>query len=851
MSFKQVSHWFNKLVELTADEQQEQITQLLDSKVLTEPQCELLKQMLDADKQQSLPEKVVDLKQPLLPSDSDVQLSKQPMIGAYRLLRLIGSGGMGHVYLAARDDGSYEQQVAIKLSQQHFDDKSVKRFQNERQILAQLRHPHIAQLLDGGTASSQQPYLVMEYIKGQSISQYCIDHHLGLRDRLRLLLQVCQAVSFAHQNLVLHRDLKPDNILVDEAGQVKLLDFGIAKLLSEDANMPNQTMTQIMTRNYASPEQIKGELVGTQSDLFSLAVIAYELVTGFHPFDKKSLMERDQDVLSGKVKRITQLTDPNQAVFPELILRHEKIKGDLENILIKALSTAPAHRYGSVESFAEDIKNFIHLRPVTARKPSRFYSLIKLIQRQKAAFVIISLLSIGLISATTLSVIAAREAEVQRQIAVTESGQAKQIATFLTGVFTSAKPRSDKDELTARDLLTQGFVDIKSQLQNNPEQRFELIAVMLDSLESLSYFDSIFNYVDELYPECVLALSEQNRYCQQLLITAGDAAIGTQQDQLALTYLQQAEKIARKAPINQALLVEILRIQFNAYINLKQFEQAVKTTDEALLYYQNTQHSPIDIINIKSDLAVLATHQGQYAAAKKYYDSMTAMIESNSDIDTDSQVLFYANYSFFFAKQKLFKQAIAQRQKGILILQHAYSRPSFSLAWEQESLAKLYFFAGELAAGIEAAKAALQTFESLDSEADKHVYELNLFIAQMQVLSGDVDAAQQIISLLSANNWDKRCVYTLVKALIAVYAPVHSEVGQSVEDFEACVLSASYPTKYADEFLLLLKAERLHLNNQSTEAKTVLEQLFQYWQSNPKESLPIQSKARLLNRKLK
>ncbi len=852
--FVQVNFWFNQLLDEPEEMQLKKVEQLVDSLKISQSQADLIVQMLQADRNHTMPENVAGVEHDIDQLDTEVQIKEQPIIGSYRLLELIGSGGMGHVYLAERNDGSYLQKVAIKISQFHLNKSMVKRFENERQILAQLTHPNITQLLDGGTAANDQPYLVMEYIKGQSIDHYIVNHKLGLRQRLELILQTCDAVSFAHQNLVLHRDLKPANILVNDRGQVKLLDFGIGKLLSEDVDKHAQTMTKIMTRSYASPEQIKGQLVTTQSDLFSLAIIAYELVSGYHPYLRESDIERDQNVIAGRVKSITQrfATEANEMKHPELTkIANEKLKGDLENILVKALSATASDRYSSVESFADDIRNFLYNRPVKARKPSWLYSFKKLIQRQKALFSSVTVLTLCLLMATYYSVQKANDAQFQRNLALKESMQAKQISDFLTGIFISAKPRSDKSELTARDLLNQGMSDIESELLENPEQRFKLISVMLDTMESLGYFETTFVYVDDLYPECIASLTIQNEHCQMLLVTGGEAAISIQQDQRALTYLNKAEENARIEPVNQRVLVEILRIQFNAFINLRMFDDAVKATHEALNFYQNIEYSPHDILNIKSDLAVLATHQERYGEAKKYYEAMQLLIDADNNIDVDAQNIFYANYSFFFAKQKMFEQAIEQRKKAVDLMQETYDRPSFSLAWEQESLAKVYFFAGHLDDAIRVAKESLHTFQTMDSEAGKHEYILNLFIAQMLVLNGQLDAAKSSMEQLEKNVWDKRCLFLLVEAMIDVYDYLVNSVDQSLSLYESCIKEASYPTKFAQEFAWLLGAEVNFVRNEFVSAKQHLNRLQEFWQANPNESLPIQPKVKLLTNKIR
>jgi len=846
-SFDLVSHWFKQLADESEQDQLNQLKKLEVLNELTSDQLQLLTKMLIADSDDELPEFLSEVSEDWHQGDAEINMDELPTIGSYRLLELIGSGGMGHVYLAARDDGSYKQRVALKISQFHLNQSMVKRFENERQILAQLTHPNIAQLLDGGTATNEQPYLVMEYINGLSIDEYCIKQQQGLRERLKLIIQTCEAVSFAHQNLILHRDLKPANILVNESGQVKLLDFGIAKLLSDDLDQAQQTMTQIMTRNYASPEQIKGEAVTTQSDLFSLAIITYELVSGYHPYSRSSEFEHDQNVVSGKIKRITSRNQSN-AVYPQLIL-DEKLKGDLENILRKALSPQSLERYESVASFADDIRNFLTNRPVIARKSTFLYTLRKFIQRQKALFISVTILTVCLILVTLFSIQKAQDAEAQRKIAVLENAQSNQMVEFLTGVFTSAQPSSDKQDLSARDLLVKGVEDIKRQMQNAPAQKFELMSVMIDSLESLSYFDSVFKYVDEFHPQCIAMLAIQNEYCQRLLITAGESAIDIQQDEKALKYLKLAEENARRQPVNQAVLANILRMQFSAYINLNQYDAAVNSAYEALDYYKNTDS--IEVINIYNDLAVVATHQGRFKEAKSHYDSIQILIESTDLISFGIKGRYYANLSFFYAKQKQFDAAALQRLKGIQLLKDAYDRPSFSLAWEQESLAKVYFFAGNISSGIAAAQDALDTFEALNSEADKHIYVLQLFIAQMLVLNGEIESAKHLFAPMTKNSWDKRCLYELVQALVDTYNKQLTLIDHSLSTYEACLVVSSYPTKFAEEFGQLLRAENYFLRDEFDKAKKELGELEKLWRKDSLESLPLKPKGKALNKKLK
>jgi eukaryotic-like serine/threonine-protein kinase len=282
--------------------------------------------------------------------EADVPLPQ--LIGPYRIVRELGRGGMGAVYLAERADEQYQKQVAIKLIKRGMDTDSVLRhFRNERQILVGFDHPNIARLFDGGTTEDGLPYFVMEYIEGLPIDEYCNKHTLALPEYLRLFREVCAAVTYAHRHLVIHRDIKRTNILVTADGVPKLLDFGIAKILQAgDGALPFETMTgmRLMTPETASPEQVRGEPVTTASDVYSLGVVLYELLTGRFPYRFSSQTPREIE------RAITEQAPekPSTAVFKNQqskIINPKFIRGDLDNIVLMALRKEPARRYQSVE----------------------------------------------------------------------------------------------------------------------------------------------------------------------------------------------------------------------------------------------------------------------------------------------------------------------------------------------------------------------------------------------------------------------------------------------------------------------------------------------------------------------
>jgi eukaryotic-like serine/threonine-protein kinase len=305
-------------------------------------------------------------------------------LGSYRLLKEIGRGGMGAVYLAERADGQFQKQVAVKMVRPGLDTEFIlARFRRERQVLGRFDHPNIGKLLDGGTAANGTPYFVMEYIDGDWITRYCKSKALGVEERLRLFLRVCSAVQYAHLQFVVHRDLKPGNILVDSKGEPKLLDFGICKLLyrdqDDDQNNAFTIGTALLTPQYACPEQVRGEPVTIASDVYSLGAVFYELMTGTRPYVFPELTPQvvEQVVCEQDVIPPSKVAGQDN---PQLAAR---LRGDLDTIILQAMRKEPARRYETVERFADDIRKHLADEPITARADHFMYRSGKFLRRNR------------------------------------------------------------------------------------------------------------------------------------------------------------------------------------------------------------------------------------------------------------------------------------------------------------------------------------------------------------------------------------------------------------------------------------------------------------------------------------
>ncbi len=416
---------------------------------------------------------------------SEDNIGPHPLIGkhlgVYLIEEEIGQGGMGIVFAGKRDDKEFEQKVAIKILKQGLTSEYlIKRFEKERQTLANLQHPNIAKLFDGGKTNEGLPYLIMEFIDGIPITQYCSENKLSVDEILTLFNMVCEAIQYAHQNLIIHRDIKPENILVDKTGRVKLLDFGVSKLLDEDLLAGNESLTKTgtfhLTPEYASPEQINGGKINTSSDIYSLGVLLYRLLSNEHPYKiynasplalskifTENKILKPSDMVLSKTKEIKK-TDSQK-----YNLKYKKLEGDLDNIVLKAMHKDSEQRYSSVQEISNDINNYLIGMPVTARGDSLTYRFTKFIQRHKVGVTLFVLFSIVVIAGIAGVIYQGRIAAKERDKANIENAKFEKVNEFLTNILSSVDPSEIGRDVKVYDILEKAAENIEEELKDQPE----------------------------------------------------------------------------------------------------------------------------------------------------------------------------------------------------------------------------------------------------------------------------------------------------------------------------------------------------------------------------------------------
>ncbi len=642
-------------------------------------------------------------------------------IGPYKLIKKLGQGGMGIVYLAERVDGQFEQQVALKLIKRGMDSEMiVRRFLAERQILARLDHPNIARLLDGGMTENGQPYFAMEYVEGIPLIPYCNAKKLSLKKRLALFQDVCQTVQYAHNNLIVHRDLKPGNILVSREGRIKLLDFGIARVLSSEDGPAQTVYTQagqrVLTPEYAAPEQLTGQPVTTQTDVYALGVILYELLTGLRPLKITSHSPAEVETIvttQAPAKPSVQVQQNNR--FPDThALTQEKasrlLRGDLDTICLKALHKEPARRFNAAEELRQDIDRHLQGLPVTARPDALMYRVNKFYGRHKTG-VLAAMLAL-LVLATVVALYTIRLGEA-RTVAEQEAANAAQTADFLQSLFAASNPLvAQGDTLNARHMLEAGAARIADELADQPAVQASLLKVIGDAYNSLG-----------LYPRA------EASYTEALAFTRETQGAGSADEALLLKDLAGIRHSLSDFPTADSL--EQLTLDIQKKIYGEEHPEIAAT----ILNMASTQRS-----------------MGNYEAAIPLYEQAVAMNEKL--LPKDDPELSWSINSLGWAYYNLgrYDDAAAAYARAEDIQRTHLGAEHPDLAATLNNFGGLLWSTGDFEAGEPKVRESLEIRRSLYGEEHPETMQSMNNLATLLFRKGEIDAAGPLYEQILETN---------------------------------------------------------------------------------------------------
>jgi len=602
-------------------------------------------------------------------------------VGSYNIISVIGEGGMGQVLLAERADNQFKQRVAIKLLRRGVNSYQLQtRLKLERQILATLEHPYIANLLDGGTTPEGTPYIVMEYVDGVPINSYCDHHRLTIDQRLRLFQKVCEAVQCAHQHLIVHRDLKPSNILVTTDGTPKLLDFGIAKLLDAHSFTQTVAMTHVdfrlMTPDHASPEQVRGEAITTASDIYVLGVLLYGLLTGRRPFEIKQtrLAELERaicdspaipmdmglyEVVNEKDKEIVQRLCEERLTSPGKLRRD--LSSDLSAIVMTALRKEPHRRYSSVEQFSADIDRYLSNQPVTARKDTWLYRTRKLIQRNTTASILSAVVALSLLAFAVTTAIQSRRIE-------REEIRAEQVSKFMIEMFQKADPSHSRgNEIKVREMLDVGAKRILNGLSDQPDVRASLLTAMGDVYEGLGDYEQAKSLLTTALQLRTSVSGNEHPEVAKIERLLGKTLIEQGAITQAEPLLQHSLALRRSLNLKDdaELAASITEMAFLRH-KQQRYKEAITLYEEGLrLLEQSPIQHDAQLAELKGGLAQAHILLGNYAQAQIELESSLKLYRSSLGNDHPEVAFAIQNLAYTLEAQDKLEPANALYEESI------------------------------------------------------------------------------------------------------------------------------------------------------------------------------------------
>ncbi|MEL6442716.1 MAG: serine/threonine-protein kinase [Bacteroidota bacterium] len=677
-----------------------------------------------------------------------------PDIGPYRLVREIGRGGMGTVWLAERADGLFEQRVAVKLMRAGVvSEDQHRRFGAERRILARLDHPHIARLLDGGMTAPMpgvgvgQPYLVMEYVEGVPITTYCRERALPLADRLALFRTVCETVAYAHQNLVVHRDLKPSNIFVanDADGTpgpdkptVKLLDFGIAKLLTDeetlDASTPvTRTGQALMTPEYAAPEQVRGEAITTATDVYALGVVLYELLVGHRPYaiEDRSATAVERAVLEAEpTKPSTALraaSPPALAADPTRLAR--RLRGDLDTIVLKALRKEPERRYRSAADLADDLRRHAEGLPVTARPDTPGYRVRKFATRHRAGVAA----SVALAAALLLGLGGTLW---QAQLAQTEAAKATAVNDFLVGMLAAADPTEEGRDVRVAALLDRAAADLDSSFADQPLVEADLRATLGVVYTELGLYDEATTLLERALALLRQAHGPQHPQAIETQSRLGRLAVLQGAYAYADSLLTDALQATRHAPGDAARANLYSNLGYARYV-LGDYAGSEEAHREAVrLLEAQTPREEIEIASALGNVAIVLSDLGQLEEATPILERQVEIYRTHLGPDNSRLARALANLGSVYYDRALGPEAVAVLTEAVDISTRVLGADNTERGWALGNLGSAFTLVGRAEEAETAFRESLGIYQATLGEDHPRTAGAHLRLGRLIYLEG-------------------------------------------------------------------------------------------------------------------
>jgi serine/threonine-protein kinase len=725
------------------------------------------------------------------------------ILGNYRVLSLLAVGGMGRVYRAERIDGSFQRQVAIKLVPSNLGPEYLQRFELERQILATLSHPNIAHLYDAGVTDDNSLYLVMELISGDSIDVYCEKQSLSISAKTRLVLHLCEALAFAHSKLIIHRDVKPSNVLISENGDIKLLDFGISKILESPEGLTAHNRP--MTPKYASPEQLLNEPVSVTSDIYQLGLLFLSL------FEHKPSIETDsRESATERAVRKTSLTAASRLARP--------LPADLNAIIDKCLRADTAERYASAPELASDLQNYLLGYPVRARNPNRIRRAAKFLRRNWLPSSAIAVTFLSLVVFLGLSVRQQAITEAARELAEQQQLRASQTTDFLVGLFNANRPRDALgDELSARDILERGLKQL-GEMEDAQELKVSLLDTISavyrnlgDHKKALELANRSLIIKQETFAHEPLQIAKSHFLIGQLELWFGNLELALQSGTLAYRLYLKEHGLAHDATLDALYVVGTAHGRLEDFV---QAEYVMNLILDGRRQLHGENHT--SVTTAINNLAVLYADQGKYDAALPLIEEVLAWNEIQIPENHPWAAMDWQNYGAFLGGVGRYDEAILALQTSLAIREEVMAADHPLVAVTLTRLATQVGASGDLQESLALHQRAANLAKTVNEKPHPRVAEPQAMLGQLQTRLGDfanaetniVEAGAQYAELYGIDSSE----YSLSQKMLADLRLAQKRPGDALLLLEPVVEKYATVPWLHDALPLVAKVHR-HLGN--------------------------------------